>query len=94
LLEISAWQLGDGTQVIVSGVGSKCGEYYLSSHGNTYNGVNGWNKMHYAFTFNKACNAADSTTVTFFLWNPTQNPTFIDDLKFSIKKFGYNYLEY
>ncbi len=53
-----------------------------------YKDAKGWSRMEYAFTINSKCTEADSTEVGFFLWNPGKTETYIDDLKFSIKKFG------
>ncbi|MBK9285392.1 MAG: DUF2142 domain-containing protein [Sphingobacteriaceae bacterium] len=94
LIEVSAWQKGEDCQVILSTVGKKCGEIYQTNHGNLIPNKNGWNKLHYVFTFNEPCKLTDSTEATFFLWNPKNQACYIDDLKFSIKKFGTDYLNH
>ncbi len=93
LIEISAWQKGTGAQLIVAGKGKNCGEFYYPNKLIKYSDKNGWDKMEYVFTMNLKCLATDSTEVTFFLWNPEKTETYIDDLKFSLKKFDTNYLD-
>jgi uncharacterized membrane protein len=94
LIEVSASQKGTGAQMIFSGKGNKCGEFYYPYLDIKYKEKNGWTKMHYVFTMNLNCQLGDSVQVTFFMWNPGKTKTYIDDLKFSIKKFGYNYLDH
>ncbi len=94
LIEMSAWQKGTGAQFIIAGSGKKCGDFYYPFVDIKYKGADGWNRMDYVFTMNLACTPADSTQVGFFMWNPDKNTrTFIDDFKFSIKKFDHNYID-
>lgn len=93
LIEISAWQKGSGTQMILSGKGKNCGDFYLTNHVIAYENEFGWKRMHYAFTFNQNCTETDSVQASFFLWNPTNTSSFIDNLHFCIKKHKSNYLE-
>ena len=93
LLEISAWQKGEGAQVILSGKGIGCKEFYIPNHTIAYENKNGWKRMHYAFTFNESCSPKDSVNATFFLWNPGNAISFIDELHFSLKKYPKNYID-
>ena len=94
LIEVWAWQRGEPCQVILSSSGKNCGESYLVNHGISYKGKGGWNRLHYVFTFNNPCSELDSTKSTLFLWNPGKGACIIDDLHFSIKKFGTDYLNH
>jgi uncharacterized membrane protein len=88
LIEVSGWQKGEGAQMIVSGKGKNCGDFYYTNWDLKYKDNKGWSRMEYAFTMNQKCTAGDSTEVGFFVWNPGKTKTYIDDLKFSIKKFA------
>lgn len=94
MVEVSAWQKGSDAQMIFTGKGTKCGEFYLPYSDIAYEGEDGWKRMHYVFTMNIKCQISDSVQVTFFMWNPNKTKTYIDDLKLSVKKFGYNYLDH
>jgi uncharacterized membrane protein len=93
LIEMSAWQKGEHAEMIVTGTRKRGKKFYITHYGNSYKGEDGWNKMHFAFTINEKMSAADSAEVNFFIWNPTKKETYIDDVKFSVKKFGYNYID-
>jgi uncharacterized membrane protein len=93
LVEVSAWQKGTGAQMVFTGKGTYCGEFYYPNWVIAYKGPRGWNRMHYVFTMGLNCILSDSVNVTFFLWNPSKTKTYVDDLKFSIRKFDDNYLD-
>jgi len=93
LIEVTAWQKGTGAQMVVNGKGKFCGEFYFPFQNIAHRGKDGWDKMHYAFTINLNCGPADSVEAGFFMWNTGKNKTYIDDLKFSIKKFDDNYAD-
>jgi hypothetical protein len=79
--------------VILSGKGIGCKEFYIPNHTIAYENKNGWKRMHYAFTFNESCSPKDSVNATFFLWNPGNTISFIDELHFSLKKYPKNYID-
>lgn len=91
LIEVSAWQKGNAAQFVISGKGSgtNCGEFYFPNAAIHYYDDKGWGYMNMIQTVTMKC---DTSSVIFFIWNPdTTRKVYIDDLKFSIKKFKTNY---
>jgi uncharacterized membrane protein len=88
LIEMSAWQKGSGAQMVLSADLDSCGLFYLPCTPVAFIAGNGWSRMDYVITFSPACVPRDSIEAAFFIWNPNKTKTYIDDVKFSIKKFG------
>jgi hypothetical protein len=90
MVEIHAWQKGTGAQMVVSGAGKKCGEFFYNYPEIKYTSQDGWGSMEHVFTMNKACLSSDSAQCKFFIWCPEKTVSHVDDIKFIIKKFdGY-----
>lgn len=89
LIEISGWQKGRSAQFVLAGKGEKCGEFYFPNNIIHYYDEKGWGYMNLVKTVTLKC---DSSVVTFFVWNPdSTTKVYLDDVKFSIKKFKDNY---
>jgi len=91
LVEITAWQLGEGANLVVSGSGKKCKDFYYTNTPTIHRKSSEWNLVHWSFTVVTDC---DSSQATFFIWHPGKKPVYIDDLQFSLKKYNDNYLDY
>jgi hypothetical protein len=90
VIEMHAWQKGNGAQLVISGKGKNCGDFFFNYPEIRYRSGDGWNKLEQVITFNTKCYAGDSTQCVFFIWNPDSARTYIDDIKFVIKKYeGY-----
>jgi uncharacterized membrane protein len=87
LIEMSAWQKGDSAQMIISNGSDTVARFYYNYGDIKYTDSKGWKRMEYAFTIPEDHPASDSL-VGFYIWNPTKEKIYIDDLKFSIKKFA------
>ncbi|MBL7918479.1 MAG: DUF2142 domain-containing protein, partial [Bacteroidia bacterium] len=90
LIEINVMQKGSGGQLIVSGSGLNCGNFYYPYKRVSRYDKNGWGKMRMLVTFVKDC---DSSNVTFFAWNPDSSNVYFDNLNFSLRKFKENYVD-
>lgn len=90
LIEINVMQKGSGGQLIVSGSGLNCGNFYYPYKRVSRYDKNGWGKMRMLVTFVKDC---DSSNVTFFAWNPDSSDVYFDNLNFSLRKFKENYVD-
>lgn len=84
LVEISVWQKGKGGEIVLSGKGKNCDPYYFTNKDIQLQDPGGWGKVQMIFSMFINC---DSSTVDFFIQNPTGDTVYIDDLTFSVKKF-------
>ncbi len=89
LLEVEVWKKGIEGYVALSGKLKNNEEFFLANKTPLITLKNGWSKMLYVFTMTKDC---DGNEFNFFVWNPTSENIYFDDLKFSLKKFNTNYL--
>jgi hypothetical protein len=83
LVEIEALEKGGGAHLVIEGEASGCEKFYLHSETKSHLNKNKWEKLQLVFTMNKSCDSS----YKFYLWNSGSNKTFIDDIKFSIKKY-------
>lgn len=91
LVEISAWRRGLLGEMVISGHGKDCGDFFINRSMVHYYDEKGWGYMNTAFTMDKDC---DSNEVIFFLWCPDSTKRiYFDDLKFSIKRFKGRYMD-
>lgn len=90
LIEVTGWQKGKGAELVVSGKGSNCKDFYFSTNTVQYYDERGWGKLQLIQSVQLKC---DTSTVTFFVWNPDSSQVYVDDIHFSIKKFKDNYLD-
>lgn len=90
LIEVTAWQKGKGAQLVISGNGSGCKDFYFPSSAIQYYDSSGWGKMQLVQSVQLNC---DTSAVTFFIWNPDSTRTYVDDIHFSLKKFKGNYID-
>lgn len=89
LVEISGWQKGNTGQLVLTGGGGNCENYYYPNNLIHYRDKNGWGYMNMIKTITTKCK---TDWVTFFVFNPdTTTKIYFDDLKFSIKKYNDNY---
>jgi len=84
LIEVEAWQKGEGGQLIVAGKGDICGDYYCPNNRKVYKDKNGWYKMRMVFTLWPDCKNSNSG---FYLYNAGKSTVYFDDVRFSWKKF-------
>lgn len=89
LIEVEVWKKGVEGYVALSGKLKNNEEFFLANKTPLKTLKNGWSKMLYVFTMTKECNGNE---FNFFVWNPTSENVYFDDLKFSLKKFNANYL--
>jgi uncharacterized membrane protein len=93
IIEVIAWQKGEGAEFIVSAQPRGCESIFTSYYQLMYMEKSGWRKMHYVITFNPNCNMKQAEApVTLFFWNPKKTDCYVDDVEISIKKFKENYL--
>lgn len=85
LVEVEAWKKGNGGQLVLSGQGSNCESFFLTTRSSLFTQKDGWSKMVFVFTMTKKCYNSENT---FFVWNPDSQKVYFDDVKFSIKKFN------
>lgn len=91
IIEISGWQKGDDVQLVLSGRGKNCKEFYYPSTEVHYRDSAGWGYMQMLKTFNLKC---DSTEAMVFVWcGDSTKVAFFDDFKFSHRKFKRDYRE-
>jgi uncharacterized membrane protein len=91
LVEISAWRRGTMGQMVISGHGKDCGDFFMNNDKVLYYDERGWGYMNSVFTMTKDC---DSNQVSFFLWCPDSTKRiYFDDLKFSIKHYKGRYVD-
>ena len=84
LIEVQAWSKGEGGQFVVSGTGKNCENFFIAAKSVLKTEKNGWSKVYMVFTMTHEC---ESSKVKFFVWNPKGENVYVDDLKFSLKKF-------
>ena len=84
MIEVEAWQMGEGAQLVVSGNGGKCGEFYFPNKKNFYKDNLGWFKMHMVFGMWYDCG---NSKCSFYIYNSGSQNVYIDDVRFSLKKF-------
>ncbi len=84
MVDITAWQKGDGGVLVISGSGDKCGEFYFPNRNICYEDSNGWKKMHMVLSMWKTCG---KSSAGFYIFNSGQSTIYFDDVSFSIKKF-------
>lgn len=89
LLEVEVWKKGVEGYVALSGKLKNNEEFFLANKTPLLTMNNGWSKMLYVFTMTKECNGNE---FNFFVWNPTSENVYFDDLKFSLKRYKTNYL--
>jgi uncharacterized membrane protein len=83
LVEIYAWQKGNGGELVVEGKGLRCAPFHFVNKDIQITEKTGWKKMQMLFTMFVNC---DSSDVKFYLHNPTPDTIYFDDLRYSIKK--------
>ncbi|MBL7911080.1 MAG: DUF2142 domain-containing protein [Bacteroidia bacterium] len=89
VVEIEAWEKGTGAYLVISGKGKDCEDFFIPKGSFHPTSQNGWYKFYSIFTMTTKCKSSD---VTFFIWNTSRNKIYIDDLKFSIKKYDKPYM--
>jgi uncharacterized membrane protein len=89
LVEIEAWEKGVGAYLVISGKGKDCEEFFIPGGSFHPRPQNGWYKFYSKFTVTNKC---VNSEVVFFIWNTSKNKIYIDDLKFSIKKYNKPYM--
>jgi len=91
LIEISAWEKGSGAQFVLAGEckNKKLSNFYIPNSFINFRDNKGWGYINMVQTVTMKC---DSSNVSFFVWNPdSTSKIYIDDFRFSIKKFKDNY---
>jgi len=87
LIEVEAWQKGEGGAVVLSGKGKAGEEFFIASKQIVLTDKNGWSKIHNVFTMTEQY---DTSEAVFFVWNPEKTNVYFDDIKFTLKKFKCN----
>lgn len=85
LLEVSLWQKGQGAVLVITNDGDSCEKFYFPSSAVWYYDTNGWGRLYNKFLMTQACKNAK---LAFYVWNPTKEKIWVDDLSFSIKRFA------
>lgn len=84
LVEVEAWQKGEGAVLVFSGKGNKSGDFYFPEQTSCYKDKNGWYKLHMLFSI--WGNFHDSE-ISFCVFNPNASVVYVDDVTVRIKKF-------
>ncbi len=82
LFEIDIWKKGDGGQIIVSGCGDDCEEFYLLNELPLVEDDNGWYRLNMIFTMPHNCSKGRGVI---YLRNNTGGPVLFDDMSILIK---------
>lgn len=84
LVEIYAWQKGQGGEIVVQGEGNNCAPYHFTNKDIQLSEKSGWKKMQMIFSMFMDC---DSSRVSFHLRNTTKDTVYFDDLRYSVKRY-------
>lgn len=84
LLEVNVWQKGQGAQLVVASDDTLCEKQYYQNDELYYYDQAGWGRLYSKLLMTKKCKNA---TLKFYVWNPTKEKIYLDDLTFSIKRF-------
>lgn len=84
LLEVEAWQKGEGAVLVFSGKGATSGEFYFPEKTSSYKDKNGWYKLHMLFS---VWGNFPDAEVSFCIFNPSSSVVYVDDVTVRIKKF-------
>ncbi len=84
LLEISLWQKGPAAVLVIASDGNACEKIYFSANTVFYYDAKGWGRLYNKFLMTQKCK---NVKLAFYAWNPGKEKIYVDDLKFSIKRF-------
>ena len=84
LIEISVWQKGEGATLVLTSDSGVCKKIYAPNNHVVYYDKNGWGKINMQFLMQDSCK---NSSAAFYVWNPTKNNIYVDDLSFSLTKF-------
>jgi uncharacterized membrane protein len=83
-VEITAWEKGEGGDIVVKGQGKNC-EPYRFIHKEIFStDGKGWSKLQMNFSMWFPC---DSSKVSFYVENVSSAPVYFDDITYCIKRF-------
>src|ERR1700757_245294 len=91
LLEVTVWQKGKGGQLVVASDDNSCTKQYYQNDELYYYDETGWGRLYSKLLMTKKCKNAK---LKFYVWNPTKEKIYFDDLSFSIKRFKQPVLVY
>lgn len=84
LVEIEAWQKGDGALLIVSGGQKNCGEVYFGGSFKSGRDRQGWLRIKTIYEYKLDC---DSISLGTYAWNSGKTDVFVDDISVKITRF-------
>ena len=91
LIEMSGWRKVETGELVISGSGKGCKDFFYSNKNVQYYDEKGWGYINLTMTMGIKC---DSTDVIFFVWNPDSTKrAYFDDVRLSIKRYKGNYLD-
>lgn len=82
LIEVEAWQKGEGARLVFSGGKAGCKDFYASPMYESYS-ENGWRRIKSVFIVDLKC---EDMNGVFYVWSPSKGNVFIDDLRFTHKR--------
>ena len=85
VVEASVWEKGQGAQLVIAGKEGSCEKFYQQNGDVYYYDKKGWKRLYMKFLMTEKC---ANSTFQFYVWNPGKTKIYLDDLKFSIKKFA------
>jgi hypothetical protein len=77
VLEVEAWQKGEGARFVFSGGKVGCKDFYTSPVYESYQ-KNGWRRIKGVFVVDLKC---ENLNANFYVWYPGSSEVFVDDLK-------------
>jgi len=84
LVEITAWQKGEGGALVISGKGEKCGDFYYPNRDILFEDKDGWKKMRMVFSMWEICG---NSSAGFYVFNSGHSTVYFDDVSFNLRKF-------
>jgi len=84
LIELEAWEKGEGALLVISGSQPNCGEFYFGGTYRSFAEAGGWHRIKNAYQVRTLC---DSLNVSIYAWNPGKKNVYIDDINVKLTKF-------